>query len=58
MNISVMKGDSKFLSNTNQLSSYNPNGFSKVLNPINNTRYSKKMGGTLVSEYRPNIETS
>lgn len=58
MNISVMKGESKFLTGTNQMSTYNPNGFSKVLNPINNTRYSKKMGGTLVSEYRPNIETS
>ena len=58
MYISVMKGESKFLAGSNQMSSYNPNGFSKVLNPINNTRYSKKMGGTLVSEYRPNIETS
>ncbi len=34
---------------------FNPNGFSKVLNPVANTRFSKKMGGTLVSEYRPNV---
>lgn len=55
MNISVMKGESKFLAGSNQGSQFNSNGFSKVLNPINNTRFSKKMGGTLVSEYRPNV---
>ena len=33
-------------------------GFSKVLNPINNSRFGKKSTGTLVSEYRPMVETS
>lgn len=57
MNISLMKGETKILGNQN-VSQFNSNGFSKVLNPLNNTRMSKRLTGTLVSEYRPNVETS
>ena len=55
MNISMMKSESKFLSGVNPGSKVNTQGFSKVLNPINNSKFSKKMSGTLVSEYRPNV---
>jgi hypothetical protein len=60
MNISLMKnGETKILSGTSGVSQFgSSNGFSKVLNPLNNTRISKKMSGTLVSEYRPNVEAS
>ena len=34
---------------SNSTSKFNSQGFSKVLNPINNTKISKKMSGTLVS---------
>jgi hypothetical protein len=63
MNISFMKnsvaplmaGKSQF--GTGGASKFSSQGFSKVLNPIN-SKGSKRMSGTLVSEYRPVIETS
>lgn len=51
LNISL----AKTLGENNQASrvSGTSNGFSKVLNPLSNSRSSKRMTGTLVSEYRP-----
>lgn len=56
MNISLMKSldgaqNTKILGNST-------NGFSKVLNPLAASRNSKRMQGTLVAEYRPQIEVS
>ena len=53
MNISVMKNESNFsggrssFAGSKMMSSQQ--GFSKVLNPINNSRFGKKSSGTLVS---------
>jgi len=49
MSISLMKGESKILGKNQSVSQFNSNGFSKVLNPLNNTRTSKRLTGTLVS---------
>jgi hypothetical protein len=59
MNISVMKNEGRLGGNTVfPGSKFQTQGFSKVLNPINNTKIGKRMSGTLVSEYRPMVETS
>jgi hypothetical protein len=54
LNISLMKtaGDAS------KVGGSAASGFSKVLNPLAGSRSSKRMTGTLVSEYRPEIEAS
>ena len=53
MNISVMKNESKFSGGRSSFAGSkmmnSQQGFSKVLNPINNSRFGKKSTGTLVS---------
>ncbi|MFM7855065.1 MAG: hypothetical protein ACKO96_24850, partial [Flammeovirgaceae bacterium] len=49
MSISLMKGDTKLSGLNQNVSQFSSNGFSKVLNPLNNTRTSKRLTGTLVS---------
>jgi len=61
MNISFMKNSvAPLMAGKSQFggaSKFSSQGFSKVLNPMN-SKASKRMSGTLVSEYRPVIETS